>query len=88
MLYQKNDGMIRGFAIGGVILGMLLYFVLLSRFVVKVNVCILKKVFGVGAKMTGFVTRPVRKISRKIISFLRKQLKKLRKVIRMGLCKL
>ena len=88
MLYQKNDGMIRGFAIGGVILGMLLYFVLISRFVVKVNVCILKKILGVGAKMTGFVTRPVRKIRRKIISFLRKQLKKLRKVIRMGLCKL
>lgn len=26
MLYQENDGMIRGFAIGGVIFGMILYF--------------------------------------------------------------
>ena len=42
MLYQENDGMIRGFAIGGVIFGMILYFFLLSRFVVKINVCILK----------------------------------------------
>ena len=33
MLYQENDGMIRGFAIGGVIFGMILYFFLLSRFV-------------------------------------------------------
>ena len=31
MLYQENDGMIRGFAIGGVIFGMILYFFLLSR---------------------------------------------------------
>ena len=28
MLYQENDGMIRGFAIGGVIFGMILYFFL------------------------------------------------------------
>ena len=37
MLYQENDGMVRGFALGGVILGMFLYILLLSRLVVKVN---------------------------------------------------
>ena len=74
MLYQENDGMIRGFAIGGVIFGMILYFFLLSRFVVKINVCIL--------------TKPFRKIGRKIISFLCKQLKKWIKMIKMSLCKL
>ena len=69
MLYQENDGMIRGFAIGGVIFGMILYFFLLSRFVVKINVCILKKILGIAGRITGFVTKPFRKIGRKIISF-------------------
>lgn len=88
MLYQENDGMIRGFAIGGVIFGMILYFFLLSRFVVKINVCILKKILGIAGKITGFVTKPFRKIGRKIISFLCKQLKKWIKMIKMSLCKL
>ena len=88
MLYQENDGMIRGFAIGGVIFGMILYFFLLSRFVVKINVCILKKILGIAGRITGFVTKPFRKIGRKIISFLCKQLKKWIKMIKMSLCKL
>ena len=75
MLYQENDGMI-------------LYFFLLSRFVVKINVCILKKILGIAGKITGFVTKPFRKIGRKIISFLCKQLKKWIKMIKMSLCKL
>ena len=81
MLYQENDGMIRGFAIGGVIFGMILYFFLLSRFV-------LKKILGIAGRITGFVTKPFRKIGRKIISFLCKQLKKWIKMIKMSLCKL
>lgn len=88
MLYRKNDGMIRGFAIGGVIAGMMIYFFLLSRFIVRANVWILKKVLGAVGRMTGFVTRPFRRMGRKIISFSRKQLKKMIKVIKMGLCKL
>ena len=47
MLYQENDGMIRGFAIGGVIFRHDTVFFLLSRFVVKINVCILKKILGI-----------------------------------------
>ena len=78
MLYQEND----------VIFGMILYFFLLSRFVVEINVCILKKILGIAGRITGFVTKPFRKIGRKIISFLCKQLKKWIKMIKMSLCKL
>lgn len=88
MLYQKNDGMIRGFAIGGVIIGMVLYFFLFSRAVVKTNVCIWKKILGIVGKITGFVTKPVRKTGRKVITFLCKQLKKWIKMIKISLCKL
>ena len=47
MLYRENDGYLRGFSIGGVALGMLLYSLLLSRFVVKGSVFILEKVLYV-----------------------------------------
>ncbi|MEG1291732.1 MAG: spore cortex biosynthesis protein YabQ, partial [Lachnospiraceae bacterium] len=45
MLYQENSGYIRGFVIGGVLLGMLLYNVLISHWVVKFSVFIMKKIF-------------------------------------------
>ena len=35
MLYQENDGYLRGFSIGGVVLGMILYSVTLSPLVVR-----------------------------------------------------
>ena len=38
MLYRENDGMVRGFSIGGIMIGMLLYYFLLSRFVIRINV--------------------------------------------------
>ena len=48
----------------------------------------LKKILGIAGRITGFVTKPFRKIGRKIISFLCKQLKKWIKMIKMSLCKL
>lgn len=36
MLYRENDGMVRGFAFGGVLLGMFFYYLLLSRYVVRI----------------------------------------------------
>ena len=47
MLYRENDVYLRGFSIVGVALGMLLYSLLLSRFVVKGSVFILEKVLYV-----------------------------------------
>ncbi|MBO5069227.1 MAG: spore cortex biosynthesis protein YabQ [Roseburia sp.] len=88
MLYQENDGMVRGFALGGVIFGMLLYFGIFSRFVVRVNVLVLKTVLGVGKKITVFLFRPFYKVGKKILVFIRKQLKKFLRAVKIGLCKL
>lgn len=87
MLYQENDGMVRGFAIGGVVIGMISYYFLLSRFVIKINVLVLKTVLGFFKKVFGFLLGPFFKIWKKIWSFLKKRLKKLWRAIKIGLCK-
>lgn len=88
MLYRENDGMIRGFAIGGVILGMGIYFVLFSRFVIRFQVAVLKKILGFLGKIIHFFFYPVWKILRKIVHFVHKQLKKIGKAVKISLCKL
>ncbi len=88
MLYQENDGMVRGFAIGGVIAGTLLYYLLLSRYVIKMNVWLWKHILGILKPIFCFFYRPVAKYGKKTGSFLLKQLKKIGKVVKMGLCKL
>lgn len=64
MLYQKNDGLIRGFSIGGVMIGMLFYNQLVSRYVVRCTVRFLKKITGIGKKICGFVFAPFRKAAK------------------------
>lgn len=88
MLYQGNEGMVRGFALGGVVVGMLLYYLLFSRLVIRVNVLVLKTVLGVLKKFLGTLFGPILRILKKFIRFIRKELKKLAKAVKMGLCKL
>lgn len=88
MLYQENDGMVRGFALGGIILGMVLYFGIFSRFVIRMNVLVLKTVLGFGKKIIIFLFRPFYKVGKKIIVFIRKQLKKFLRAVKIGLYKL
>lgn len=94
MLFRENDGYLRGFSIGGVIIGMMLYFFLLSRFVVKGMVFILERVLYVLLRPLACVMKllkgPVmagKKLSRKIARFLKKRLKKACKTVKIGLCK-
>lgn len=94
MLYRENDGYLRGFSIGGVVLGMLLYSLLLSKFIVKGSVFILEKVLYVLLRplvwLGRLLLRPVRvckKRSRKVGRFLKKRLKKFLKTVKIGLCK-
>ena len=77
LLYQKNDGMMRAFAFVGILFGGAIYHFIFSSFVVKLSVRILKTIL-----------RPFVKIGKKILLFLWKQLKKIYKAIKMGLCKL
>lgn len=88
MLYRENDGMVRGFAIGGLVFGMLLYFGLLSRFVVRINVMILGTVVRGVAGILGFFFRPVGRIGKKAALFWIKELKKIVRTVKISLCKL
>lgn len=88
MLYWENDGMVRGFALLGLVFGMTLYHLLLSRYIVSVNVLILKTVLGYICKIFRFFFGPVIRIGKKVVRFLIKQLKKVARAVRISLCKL
>lgn len=83
MLYQENDGLLRWFVIGGVAAGMLFENSCISPLVVGLFVKILKvwqRIFG---KVFGVVEKP----GKKVCSFLKKELKKVKKAIKIGLSK-
>lgn len=88
MLYQENDGMVRGFALGGVVVGMLLYYLLLSRLVIRVNVLVLKKILGIVGKIAGVLLGPIWRLIKKLGRMIRKELKKFIRAVKMSLCKL
>lgn len=95
MLYQENSGYIRGFVIGGVLIGMLLYNLVLSTWVVTGSVFLLKKVLFVLSRplvwTAHLLKKPVGFVGRKTKKFLRfykKELKKLWKTVKMGIYKL
>lgn len=87
MLYQENDGMVRGFALGGVVIGMIVYYFLLSRFVIKINVLVLKTILGFFRKILGIFWKPISFVGKKITGFLRKRLKKLWRAVKIGISK-
>lgn len=101
MLYQKNDGLIRGFSIGGIVLGMLLYNQLISRYTVKYIARILSRIIRFIEKICGFVLTPFRKAAKKIANRssiiavkgrkfkknLNKRLKRTGKLIKIGISK-
>ena len=87
MLYRENDGMARGYAFGGVMLGMLLYHLLLSRFLVGIHVFVIQKILGAVKKIAGWLFGPFVRIGKKAARFLTKQLQKCGKAVKMGLRK-
>lgn len=95
MLYRENDGYLRGFSIGGVVLGMILYSLLLSRLVVKCSVFVLEKILYILLRpvvcLLKLLRRPFkagRKKALKVGRFLKKRLKNIWKTVKIGLCKL
>lgn len=95
MLYRENSGYIRGFSMGGVFLGMLLYNFACSPWVVKGSVFVLEKVIFLASRPLVWTARILRKPAgfmhrraKKILRFFKKQLKKAWKAVRMGMCKL
>lgn len=94
MLYQQADGSLRGFSIGGVVIGMLLYAFLLSPFIVKGSVFLLEKILYVLFRplvwLSRLIRRPFRIFGRKgakVLRFFKKRLKKLWKTVKMCLSK-
>ena len=94
MLYRENSGYIRGFVIGGVLVGMFIYNLAFSSWVVKGSVFILEKILFLLSRPLMWTARLLRKpvgflkkVSKKVLRFLKKQLKKIWKAVRIGLCK-
>ncbi len=101
-LCQENDGKVRWFVIFGMFLGMLLYAGSFSRFVVRSGAFLLKKICAGVSWMIRTVMKPLQILSKpvgkcvqrmkrtgkKSKRYVKKQLKKLWKAVRMNLCKL
>ena len=78
MLYQENDGLLRWFVLGGVAIGMLLENALISPWVIRIFVKVIETWLGVFQRA---------KPGKKACSFGKKELKKIRKAIKIGLSK-
>lgn len=94
-LYEKNDGRLRGYVFGALVIGMLLYTVSIGRICVPPLIRFLKKIESI-------LLRPFRRVCAfvgskrekgrekcgKLWLTLKKRLKKLWKMVKIGLCKL
>lgn len=87
-LYRNNDGMIRSVCFLGIGIGCMVYMLLCSRLVVKIAANVLGKILKGIRKVLGILLVPFVRPGKKMISFIRKQLKKLYKAIKMSLRKL
>jgi spore cortex biosynthesis protein YabQ len=94
MLYNENDGYLRGFAIGSIAMAMLLYNGLISRFVIKRSVFILEKmlylIFRPLVCLFRMFKKPINAVcgsGKKVVRFYKKRLKKIVKAVKMGLSK-
>ena len=83
LLYEENGGLLRWFVIGGAAGGMLLENKLLSPFIVRFFVWILKKWIKLIRKIVSVFTKPAKKVS----LFFKKELKKIRKAFKIGISK-
>lgn len=79
MMYQQNNGIIRGFSIMGMAIGMIVYNKLLSNHLVKGISFGIHKIFEFIKKVIHFLTSPLRFLLRKVRVFLEFILKGLKK---------
>lgn len=101
-MYRQNDGIIRGFIILGACIGMILYNILFSRWIVKGGTAALTWIFRVIYRILYFVSAPLRFLGRlcgkrfrvtgrfckKNMRCIKKRLKKAGKAVKMGIYKL
>ena len=80
LMHAESDGTLRWFAILGALLGMFLYKKTISPFFVKYMALIFGTVFRILRRVAGILCRPLKK--------LKKILKKIVRLVKIGLCKL
>lgn len=83
MLYQENDGLLRWFVLAGVAIGMLFENAVISPVIVRLLVKVLRVWLKFFQKVFGVFAKP----GKKICAFLKKQLKKMKKAIKIGVSK-
>ncbi|WP_271714284.1 spore cortex biosynthesis protein YabQ [Anaeromicropila herbilytica] len=88
MMYIENDGIIRGFSIMGMLLGMIIYNLLLSKYIVNGISFLLNKIIEIIKKIIYFLLSPFRFVIGKILKFLNFIRKKVVGIIRFVLHKL
>lgn len=88
MLYRENDGMVRGFALLGMLFGMAFYYLVCSRCIISVNVRVWKGICGGIYKILRYFLGPPLHGIKKAVRFLLKRLKKIARTVKMSLCKL
>lgn len=90
MLYHENDGLLRWFVLAGIALGMLVENHFLSPYIVRLVSRVIKKILFLLGKFLKIISCPVRaakKRGKKVCIFLKKQLKKIGKAIKIGVNK-
>ncbi|MDF2510384.1 MAG: hypothetical protein K0S04_250 [Herbinix sp.] len=87
MIYQENDGIIRGFCVMGMAIGMVIYHFMLSEFLVKM----ITRLFRLLLKPFEIIFGAVRKVGKligarcnKVIKFTKTQLKKWKKSVKLS----
>jgi hypothetical protein len=87
-MYKENNGIIRGFSVMGMAIGMVLYHYILSEFLVNFVTKFIKTLFRPFGIAFGWVKRFVlylQSIGKKIVNFLIKRLKKTGKSVKITL---
>lgn len=79
MLVEENNGILRWFAVFGATLGMLAYKESVSDLFVKMASTLIRSVFRVILRVTGFLLRPIRFLGRKLYHIMKKFVKKSKK---------
>lgn len=94
-LYEKNDGRLRGFVFGGLLMGMIIYAASFARICTPPVIRFLQRVMGILLKPVKRVLAFLNKKCRQGQEFCgkrwlcqKKRLKKLWKIVKMSLCKL
>lgn len=82
MLVEENNGILRWFAVFGATLGMLVYKESVSDFFVKMASTLIRSVFRVILRVTGFLLRPIRFLGKKLYHIMKKFAKKSKKAVK------